>query len=84
MTKSQYELIIIGAGVVGMGAALAAHKKGIKKILVIDRHQACTGASIRNFGFITITGLRQMLMQKKSLTVSRNMVRSCQESKNYC
>ena len=44
MTKSQYELIIIGAGVVGMGAALAAHKKGIKKILVIDRHQACTGA----------------------------------------
>ena len=40
MTKSQYELIIIGAGVVGMGAALAAHKKGIKKILVIDRHQA--------------------------------------------
>ena len=33
MTKSQYELIIIGAGVVGMGAALAAHKKGIKKII---------------------------------------------------
>ena len=67
MTKSQYELIIIGAGVVGMGAALAAHKKGIKKILVIDRHQACTGASIRNFGFITITGLRQKLMQKRAL-----------------
>ena len=67
MTKSQYELIFIGAGVVGMGAALAAHKKGIKKILVIDRHQACTGASIRNFGFITITGLRQKLMQKRAL-----------------
>ena len=67
MTKSQYELIIIGAGVVGMGAALAAQKKGIKKILVIDRHQACTGASIRNFGFITITGLRQKLMQKRAL-----------------
>ena len=67
MIKSQYELIIIGAGVVGMGAALAAHKKGIKKILVIDRHQACTGASIRNFGFITITGLRQKLMQKRAL-----------------
>lgn len=67
MTKSKYELIIIGAGVVGMGAALAAHKKGIKKILVIDRHQACTGASIRNFGFITITGLRQKVMQKRAL-----------------
>ena len=83
MTKSQYELIIIGAGVVGMGAALAAHKKGIKKILVIDRHQACTGASIRNFGFIT-NGASSEVDAKKSLTVPRNMARSCQKSKNYC
>jgi len=67
MAKSKYELIVVGAGVVGMGIALAAHKKGVKKILVIDRHQACTGASIRNFGFITITGLRQKLMQKRAL-----------------
>ena len=67
MAKSNYELIVVGAGVVGMGIALAAHKKGVKKILVIDRHQACTGASIRNFGFITITGLRQKLMQKRAL-----------------
>ena len=42
MAKSNYELIVVGAGVVGMGIALAAHKKGVKKILVIDRHQACT------------------------------------------
>ena len=67
MTNSQYELVIVGAGVVGMGAALAAHKKGVKKILIVDRHQACTGASIRNFGFITITGLRQKIMQQRSL-----------------
>ena len=67
MTSSQYELVIVGAGVVGMGAALAAHKQGVKKILIVDRHQACTGASIRNFGFITITGLRQKIMQERSL-----------------
>ena len=67
MTNSQYELVIVGAGVVGMGAALAAHKQGVKKILIVDRHQACTGASIRNFGFITITGLRQKIMQQRSL-----------------
>ena len=36
MAKSKYELIVVGAGVVGMGIALAAHKKkGVKKILVI-------------------------------------------------
>lgn len=67
MPSSQYELVIVGAGVVGMGAALAARKQGVKKILIVDRHQACTGASIRNFGFITITGLRQKIMQQRSL-----------------
>ena len=67
MINTKYELVIVGAGVVGMGVALAARKKGVKKILIVDRHQACTGASIRNFGFITITGLRQKLMQKRAL-----------------
>ena len=67
MINSKYELVVVGAGVVGMGVALAAQKKGVKKILIVDRHQACTGASIRNFGFITITGLRQKLMQKRAL-----------------
>ena len=67
MNLSKYELVIVGAGVVGMGAALAASKQGIKKILILDRHHACTGASIRNFGFITITGLRQKIMQQRSL-----------------
>jgi len=66
-SNSQYELVIVGAGVVGMGAAIAAQKKGVKKILIVERHQACTGASIRNFGFITITGLRQKIMQERSL-----------------
>jgi len=65
--NSQYELVIVGAGVVGMGAAIAAQKQGVKKILIVERHQACTGASIRNFGFITITGLRQKIMQERSL-----------------
>ena len=37
MAKSKYELIVVGAGVVGMAIALAAHKKGVKKILVIYR-----------------------------------------------
>ena len=31
MAKSNYELIVVGAGVVGMGIALAAHKKGEKR-----------------------------------------------------
>ena len=54
MAKSNYELIVVGAGVVGMGIALAAHKKGVKKILVIDRHQACTAVSYTHLTLPTI------------------------------
>ena len=38
---TKYELVIVGAGVVGMGVALAARKnRELKKILIVDRHQA--------------------------------------------
>ena len=35
INNSQYELVIVGAGVVGMGAAIAAQKQGVKKILIV-------------------------------------------------
>jgi FAD dependent oxidoreductase TIGR03364 len=50
-----YDLAIVGAGIVGLAHALAASRKGLK-VVVIDRDAAANGASIRNFGFITVTG----------------------------
>ncbi len=50
-----YDLAIVGAGVVGLGHALAASRRGLK-VVVIDRDAQANGASIRNFGFITVTG----------------------------
>ncbi|NVK35650.1 MAG: TIGR03364 family FAD-dependent oxidoreductase [Rhodobacteraceae bacterium] len=55
MPDKTYDLAIIGAGIVGLAHALAASKRG-KKVIVIDRDAAANGASIRNFGFVTITG----------------------------
>lgn len=49
------DLIIVGAGIVGLAHALAAVKRGLKP-LVIDRDAQANGASIRNFGFVTVTG----------------------------
>jgi FAD dependent oxidoreductase TIGR03364 len=49
------DIIIVGAGIVGMAHALAAAKLG-KSVLVIDRDARANGASIRNFGFVTVTG----------------------------
>lgn len=54
MTLS-YDLAIVGAGIVGLGMALAGARHGLK-VAVVDRSAAATGASIRNFGFVTVTG----------------------------
>lgn len=52
-----YDLAVVGAGIVGVGVALAAVRKG-KKVVVIERNARAVGASIRNFGFVTISGQR--------------------------
>ena len=53
--QSRFDLAVIGAGIVGLGHALAAARQGLK-VVVIDRDLRANGASIRNFGFITVTG----------------------------
>jgi FAD dependent oxidoreductase TIGR03364 len=55
---SRFDLAVVGAGIVGLAHAYAAAKLG-KRVVVIDRDSRANGASIRNFGFITVTGQKQ-------------------------
>jgi FAD dependent oxidoreductase TIGR03364 len=50
-----YDVIVVGAGIVGLAHAWVAASRGLR-VCVIERDAACVGASIRNFGFITVTG----------------------------
>jgi len=50
-----YDVAIVGAGIVGLAHALAAARQGLRTV-VIDRDERAVGASIRNFGFITVSG----------------------------
>lgn len=53
--RTGYDLAVVGAGILGLAHALAATRRG-KRVVVIDRDAQANGASIRNFGFITVTG----------------------------
>ena len=58
VTNDRYDMAIVGAGIVGLAHALAAVRAGMR-VVVIDRDAQANGASVRNFGFVTVTGQEQ-------------------------
>ncbi|MGB6246702.1 TIGR03364 family FAD-dependent oxidoreductase [Gordonia sp. (in: high G+C Gram-positive bacteria)] len=55
MNNSECDVLVVGAGVVGLGHALAAADQGLS-VIVIDRDDRPVGASVRNFGHVCATG----------------------------
>ncbi len=64
--QQDFDLAVVGAGVVGLGCALAAARRG-KRVVVIDRDGQANGASVRNFGFVTVTGQERGLMWRRAM-----------------
>lgn len=49
------DVVVVGSGIVGLACALTALEQGLS-VHVVDRESFCVGASVRNFGFVTVTG----------------------------
>lgn len=53
--SEEFDLAVVGAGILGLATALAGARQGLR-VVVIDRDARANGASVRNFGFITVSG----------------------------
>jgi FAD dependent oxidoreductase TIGR03364 len=61
-----YDLAVVGAGILGLAHALAAARRGLR-VVVLDRHRRADGASVRNFGFVTVTGQERGTAWRRAL-----------------
>ena len=50
-----FDLAVVGAGIIGLSCARAAALQGLR-VVVLDRDARSNGASVRNFGFVSVTG----------------------------
>ena len=61
------DVVVVGAGILGLAHAHEARKRGLS-VVVVDKDERCVGASIRNFGFVTVSGLRGGDIWRRALT----------------
>lgn len=66
MRAPVYDLAVVGAGIVGLAHALAAVRRG-RRVVVIDRDAQANGASVRNFGFVTVTGQQRGTVWRRAM-----------------
>ncbi|CAO5229768.1 TIGR03364 family FAD-dependent oxidoreductase [Frankia sp. AgKG'84/4] len=55
MTTKRYDLVIVGAGIVGLAHAAEAVRRGLS-VAVVERDTFARGASVRNFGHGCVSG----------------------------
>jgi len=63
---ASFDLIVVGAGIVGLAHALAAVRRGLS-VAVVERDTRATSASVRNFGFVTVSGQAEGDTRRRAL-----------------
>lgn len=65
MSTSGFDCLIVGRGILGLAHALAAARLGLRTA-VLDREARPTGASLRDYGFVGVTGQQAGLTWRRA------------------
>ena len=73
-SSREFDLAVVGAGIIGLSCALAAARRKLR-VVVIERDVRACGASVRNFGLITVTGQDRDADVASGTPLARDMAR---------
>ncbi len=65
ISLGRFDLAVVGGGIIGLATAWAGVQRGLR-VAVIDRDAQANGASVRNFGFVTVTGQARASMWNRA------------------
>lgn len=72
--KNRAEVVVIGAGIMGLSIAYHLARLGIEDVVVVDRSYLCGGASGRNGG-----GIRAQWSSEANVRLMQESIRMCQD-----
>ncbi|WP_394832726.1 FAD-binding oxidoreductase [Pendulispora rubella] len=72
--KDRAEVVVIGAGIMGLAIAYQLAKRGVKDIVVLDKGYLCGGASGRNGG-----GVRAQWSSEANIRLMLESIRMCRD-----
>jgi len=72
--RDRAEVVIVGAGIMGLSIAYHLARLGVRDVLVVDRSYLCGGASGRNGG-----GIRAQWSSEANVRLMQESIRMCQD-----
>lgn len=72
--RDHAEIVVVGAGIMGLSIAYQLARLGVRDILVVDKSYLCGGASGRNGG-----GIRAQWSSEANVRLMQESIRMCQD-----